>query len=1042
MALTVTTIYYFWSSSRYPALNEKANLGGDNEISGLAFDNIFSQTGSDSNIQQVLQNLTNWAITNKQGMLFGLLLSALILTLFQFIRQKQFKSSFTNTLLGVAIGAPMGICVNCSVPVAIGLHQSGSKLETTLAALFSSPTLNIIIFSMLITFFPLWLVFLKLGMSLFIILFITPYIARKIQKSTDMTYALNEINLKEKKITVIDPLQQSSGVKKNGAFYSWLSAIVLVLKTVFINIITIVRKTLPFMILAGIIGAIIITWLPWETLNNLHPSNTYIISLVFFSIIGTLLPVPIAFDVVITSILFSLGMDIGYVATLLFTLGIFSIYPMLQLGYSISWKLSIWLFTSVVISGILVGLMANFLSKNEQVLQREIIFDLVKPAQDNRTVQETQKSIKTKPEHTHAPVNKNAFHLSSITNIQAQGQEVRINWSLYNDKKFTTTSKSLFTRKYGELLGITEPLNLSLLRFFPPISNHRSIASGDVNKDGWPDIIITSERGVSLYINNEGKNFFLKNIEIKPLADFYFMNAALIDFDGDDDLDIIAGTLSNGIVFIPNNEGEFSNYYKEENHHTYAIAATLAFGDLDRDGDLDMILGNKAIGNSNYGKINRSHIAAKNFLYSYENGRYIRTPMQGVAAETMSILLSDLNGDDWLDVFIGNDYSPPDRLELSDGKGGYKILQPENEIVKSTSRFTMSITSADIDGDLIPEVFLGNISGRRNAVKKTPTGLCQHESVQNQPACLQLYSDLVPFWDARKFANARKCHLSRYSEECAILALTSPTMVRGNTGKKAIGDLCKEIPSKWPKLIKLCEARLNSTITKLNTSELLLTLNSNSKENILLKRDSYNSSFSNIAKALHIENGGWTWNAKFADLDLDGKQDLYLVTGDLMAEHIYTDKLYLNQGDIFKKSTLTNNLASSIPTTSYTYVDIDRDGDLDIITVPQIGDAKIYISNAKQKNTNSIVIILSNNTHNTKAIGAKIIIRYGDNSEFQQMREIQASGGFNSFDEPIAHFGLGKYQFINSMEIHWPNGKLTNIDNSIAANRYYFIKRL
>jgi hypothetical protein len=49
--------------------------------------------------------------------------------------------------------------------------------------------------------------------------------------------------------------------------------------------------------------------------------------------VGIFLPVPIAFDVIITAILLNAGMPVEYAMTLLFTLGIFSVY-----SFSVIWK--------------------------------------------------------------------------------------------------------------------------------------------------------------------------------------------------------------------------------------------------------------------------------------------------------------------------------------------------------------------------------------------------------------------------------------------------------------------------------------------------------------------------------------------------------------------------------------------------------------------------------------------------------------------------------------------------------------------------------
>ena len=51
------------------------------------------------------------------------------------------------------------------------------------------------------------------------------------------------------------------------------------------------------------------------------------------------------------------------------------------------------------------------------------------------------------------------------------------------------------------------------------------------------------------------------------------------------------------------------------------------------------------------------------------------------------------------------------------------------------------------------------------------------------------------------------------------------------------------------------------------------------------------------------------------------------------------------------------------------------------------------------------------------------------------------SGGHASFDEAVVHFGLGRHEKLNAVEIIWPDGKKTMLDTSLAANYRYEIRR-
>ena len=57
------------------------------------------------------------------------------------------------------------------------------------------------------------------------------------------------------------------------------------------------------------------------------------------------------------------------------------------------------------------------------------------------------------------------------------------------------------------------------------------------------------------------------------------------------------------------------------------------------------------------------------------------------------------------------------------------------------------------------------------------------------------------------------------------------------------------------------------------------------------------------------------------------------------------------------------------------------------------------------------------------------------------MREIKMSGGFHSFDAPTVHFGLGEYESVERVDVHWSDGVTTTLDHHFPANIEYGIKR-
>ena len=95
----------------------------------------------------------------------------------------------------------------------------------------------------------------------------------------------------------------------------------------------------------------------------------------------------------------------------------------------------------------------------------------------------------------------------------------------------------------------------------------------------------------------------------------------------------------------------------------------------------------------------------------------------------------------------------------------------------------------------------------------------------------------------------------------------------------------------------------------------------------------------------------------------------------------------------------------------------------------------------KERKGNSITFEFRDKKGNTFGIGNKIYITYGENSERHQIRQIKSGGGYASFDPFVVHFGLGKYDRVNKIEIVWSTGEKTTIDKEFLANKSYVISR-
>lgn len=162
-----------------PSLNDKASLGGALILEDpLGFEAAYPVDPGDPLLEKIFYTTVNWVLTNRQGMTFGILIAAGFMTVLSLLKRRSFSSHFGNTLLGLFIGMPLGVCVNCAAPIARGLHESGTRLETTLVTMISSPTLNIIVLTMLFSLMPIYMAVTKVVMTLLFLLVLVPLLAR------------------------------------------------------------------------------------------------------------------------------------------------------------------------------------------------------------------------------------------------------------------------------------------------------------------------------------------------------------------------------------------------------------------------------------------------------------------------------------------------------------------------------------------------------------------------------------------------------------------------------------------------------------------------------------------------------------------------------------------------------------------------------------------------------------------------------------------------------------------------------------------------
>ncbi|MGH6924138.1 MAG: permease, partial [Propylenella sp.] len=511
---------YFWTQSRYPSLDEKAMMSGAIQLEDtISFEAMLPILPEYPLWKKIVYSTANWIKTNKQGMTFAVFFAAAFLTMLGYMQRRSFKNGFANSFMGLFIGAPLGVCVNCAAPIAKGLYKGGARAESSLSMMIASPTLNIVVLTIALSIMPFYMVVMKVGLSLSVILVAVPIICRFLPEG--------QLQVPEaRREAVILPSVSDPPIGENAIW-----ALVRFLGDYAVNLWFIVWTTVPLMFVAGFLGAVVATLLPAELLAQ---ASFGVVGLVLASIVGTFLPLPIGLDVVASGALLGGGVAHGYVMALLFTLGSFSVYSFFIVASSISLRAA-WLLAGVICAfGIVAGVAAHayqgWQTKRALDMLTGFGFSLVGSAQAAEA-----EPFGTVPDD------------ANVLTITREPFDAR-----------SPAGEKPFTRMEAWHLGIDQPVEFSFGDMWPPFWEGRGISASDYDRDGDIDVAIAStEHGLYLYANDGSGKFSRVEFPLGEIEDLPVFNAGFVDVNNDGWPDLFLTTYQAGNYLLRNDAGRF-----------------------------------------------------------------------------------------------------------------------------------------------------------------------------------------------------------------------------------------------------------------------------------------------------------------------------------------------------------------------------------------------------------------------------------------------------------------------------------------------------